>query len=163
MYFFFLVPSKALTFIDSLHLNTTQKWYSEEGLNQKSIEVKYKLDKLNYSIEFDTVGTIEDIEVEAKTEDLESTVQDLIRTQLDVDCSSHKIRKVQRQYTGTEKDLFSLLNTGKKPENLTIKYELIVKCKQPNSVDLFEYLFDHEGKLMSKSKIVFKNSSHLEY
>jgi len=157
------VPSKALSFIDSLKMDTKVKWYLEEGLNKKSIEAKYKQNKVSYSIEFDSLGMIEDIEIEVNWGDLESSLRESISSQLQQNCSSHRIEKVQRQFTGSENDLFTLLNTRIIFEHLNINYEIIVRCKQLNEVDLFEYLFNNNGKLISTSKIVLKNSSQLEY
>jgi hypothetical protein len=157
------VPSKALSFIDSLKMDTKVKWYLEEGLNKKSIEAKYKQNKVSYSIEFDSIGKIEDIEIEVNWGDLESSLSESISSQLQQNCSSHRIEKVQRQFTGSENDLFTFLNTRIILEHLNINYEIIVRCKQLNEVDLFEYLFNKNGKLISTSKLVLKNSSQLEY
>jgi hypothetical protein len=158
-----VVPSRALQFINSLNLTTKLKWFKEEGLDKKSIEAKFKLNKAICSVEFDTLGKIEDVEIEVNWKDLKSDLKDSIFSQLKLDCSSHKIVKVQRQFTGSENDLFALLKTENILEHLEIKYEIIIRCKHQKKVDLFEYLFNNEGKLISKSKIVFKNSSHLEY
>jgi hypothetical protein len=157
------VPTRALVFIDSLSLKSKVKWYKEEGLNKESIEAKFKLDKVMHSVEFDTLGMIEDVEIDVNWKDMESHLKDSIFFQLKVDCSSHKIIKVQRQLIGSENDLLTLLKSGNFLENLKIKYEIIIRCKHQNEVNLFEYLFNNEGKLISKSKIIFKNSSHLEY
>lgn len=157
------VPSRARLFMDSLNLNKKVKWYKEEGLDKESIEAKFKLNKVRYSVEFDTLGKIEDVEIEVDWEDLESHLKDSILFQLKLDCSSHKIVKVQRQFTGIENDLLFLLKTSNVNEHLEIKYEIIIRCEHQKEVGLFEYLFNHNGKLISRSKIVFKNSSHLEY
>ncbi|PKQ44699.1 hypothetical protein [Confluentibacter flavum] len=157
------VPVKALVFIDSLNFNNKVKWYKEEGLNRKSIEGKFKHNKVRYSVEFDTLGHVEDIEIEVNWKDLRDSLKDSIFFQLRTDCLKHKIVKVQKQYTGSESQLFSILKADINNLSLTTKYELIVRCRQQNELDLFEYLFNDTGKLISTSKIVFKNSSHLEY
>ncbi len=157
------VPSKALMFIDSLNYDARVKWYMEEGLTGKSIEAKFKYDKIKYSIEFDTLGNVEDTEMEEKWKDIPPDVSALVSWQFKSDCSKFKVQKVQKQYTGTEKDLLSILINGKKGDELKTNFEIIVKCHQDKKVNLFEYLFNEKGKLISKSKIVFKNSSHLEY
>ncbi len=157
------VPSRALLFIDSLNLKTKVKWHKEVGLDKESIEAKFKLNKVTCSVEFDTLGNIEDVELGLNWDDLESQLKDSIFFQLKLDCTSHKIVKVQRQFIGSENDLFSLLKNGNVLDNTKIKYEIIISCKHQNKVDLFEYLFNYNGNKISKSKIVFKNSSHLEY
>lgn len=157
------VPSKARMFIDSLNDNTKIKWYKEEGLTRKSIEAKFKRNKIKHSIEFDTLGIIEDVEIETDWKNVASHAADSISAQLSRDCSKYQIVKVQIQFSGSENELFSLLKTGVKSENLVMNYEIVVRCKQQKEVDLFEYLFNTKGLLLFKSKIVFKNSSHLEY
>lgn len=157
------VPSKALLFIDSLNYKTKIKWYKEEGLTSISIEAKFNHNKTRYSIEFDTLGNIEDIEIEIHWEDMEKEMANPITNQLKLDCSKHKIVKIQRQFTGTENDLFSLFRNGIHSEKIKINYEIIVKCNWQKEVNLFEYLFNEKGILVSKSKVIFKNSSHLEY
>lgn len=156
------VVAKALSFMDSLHFPNKVKWYKEEGLSGKSIEAKFKYQKALYSVEFDTLGNIEDIEIELNWDDLESNLKDSIFLQLKSNCLKHKIVKVQKQYTGSESQLLSILNPTKN-QSLTTKYELIVSCSLQKTVELFEYLFNDNGKIISISKIVFKNSSHLEY
>lgn len=157
------VPTEAQLFIDSLNIANKVKWYKEQGLNRQSIEAKFKYDKARYSVEFNTLGHIEDIEIEVNFEDLESNLKETIILQLKADCSKHNIVKVQKQYTGLESHLLSIVKTDKTNSSLTIKYELIIRCRQQKKVNLFEYLFNDTGELISTSKIVFKNSSHLEY
>ena len=138
------VPTKALEFIDSSDLKSKIKWYLEEGLNRKSIEAKFKRDKVRYSVEFDTLGNVEDIENEVSWEDLNSQLKDSISLHLKKDCLKHKIVKVQIQYSGSESGLFSKLKRNETNQYLTIKFEIIVKCNLQNKVELFEYLFNEE-------------------
>ena len=157
------VPPRALLFIDSLNLKTKIKWYKEEGLDKESIEAKFKLNKVKHSVEFDTYGKIEDVEIIVNWEDLESDLKDSIFFQLNIDCLSHKIVKAQRQFLGSENELLFLIKNRDVFEPLKIRYEMIIRCKYEKKVDLFEYLFNYDGKLISRSRIIFKNSSHLEY
>jgi hypothetical protein len=157
------VPAKALAFVDSLQLNTRFKWYQEESLSDKSIEVKFKFNKIKYSIEFDILGNIEDVEAELKPAEMTPAVLLVFVDKLKTDCSSYKIIKIQRQYIGKKLDLYNLLKFNKMSENLVVNYETVVRCKQNSKVAMFEYLFNEQGKMLSVSKITFKNSSHLEY
>lgn len=157
------VPPRALLFIDSLNLKTKIKWYKEEGLVKESIEAKFKLNKVKHSVEFDTYGKIEDVEIIVNWEDLELDLKDSIFFQLNIDCLSHKIVKVQRQFLGSENELLFQIKNRDVFEPLKIRYEMIIRCKYEKKVDLFEYLFNYDGKLISRSRIIFKNSSHLEY
>ncbi len=157
------VPSEALKFLDSLHIKSRVKWFQEEGLIDKSIEAKFKRNKIRYSVEFDSTGRIEDIEMELPWRHVELSVRNRISSQLEQNCTKHKIVKVQRQFSGKASDLLTWMQTSTSTKLLTINYEIIVKCSQQKHVDLYEYLFNAHGETLSVSKIVFKNSSHLEY
>ena len=157
------VPENAKKLIDPIYDKKKLKWYHEIGLNSESIEAKFKRKEIQYSVEFDMTGNIADVEMKVNWEGLNENLKKAITLQLNKDCENHKIIKVQKQHTGTEANLAKLLNSGKESPENTIKYELIVRCSQPKSVNLFEYLFDEQGQIVSTSKIIFKNSSHLEY
>ena len=157
------VHPQALQFIDSLQLTSRVRWYLEEGLTEKTIEAKFKKNKLRYSVEFDTLGRIQDVEVDVSWNDLALDLRSIIESSLEKNCSRHRIIKVQRQFSGKRNLLFLLINNAQISEELEVKYEVIVRCRQENSVDLYEYLFSQTGFVLSVSRIIFKNSSHLEY
>jgi len=157
------VPYNALNFIDSLKLKNKIKWYLEEGLESKSIEAKFKRKGEKHSVEFDILGNIEDVEIEIKWDELPSPLKNTISTRLEKDCIKHKIVKTQIQYTGNQMPLFLKLLSGEPTEDLTVKYEIIVKCRFEKSTELFEYLFTDKGHFVLASQIIFKPSYHLEY
>lgn len=157
------VPALAMEFMESLELPVKVRWYLEEGLSTRSVESKFKYKKARYSVEFDTLGMIEDVEVEVKPNTLPPAVMEAVANQLQKDCSQYKINKIQVQYLGDEEALKNIILSSKVDEDLTTNFELVVRCTQDKEVDLYEYLFDASGAVLSVSKIVFKNSSHLEY
>lgn len=156
------VPPAALEFINALEISSRVKWYSEIGLESKSIEAKFKRNGQRHSIEFDTTGAIEDVEIEVKLLELQAHAKDAIISQLTSICSRHKISKIQIQYTGSKPGLLSFLNGAATSEDLTKKYEVVAKCVT-RKAGLFEYLFSDQGMLLETSEIIFKNSSNLEY
>lgn len=157
------VPQKALDFIESANIKGKMKWYLEQGLNRKSIEVKFQQNRKRLSVEFDTLGTIEDVEIELKATELPASLNNTINAQLQNDCIKYKIEKIQVQYSGSEEQLLAKLKNLSSVQNLVTKYEVVVKCTSKNNVELLEYLFTDTGTVLSVSTIVFKNSSHLEY
>lgn len=156
------VPIKASHFIDSLKLLKSVKWFYEEGLNSHSYEAKFKHEKRNYSVEFDTLGNVEDVEVLVDPDELSKKISDAINAHLNNHCDKFKIVKIQIQYSGKATDLIRFIQGGD-ADGITRKYELVVRCKSEKEVDLYEFLFDHEGDFLSKSLIILNNSSHLEY
>jgi len=157
------VPSTALDFIDALAVERSVKWYLEEGANRTSIEAKLRLNNQKYSVEFDTIGNLEDIEIQVKWGGLRKTLRDSVNSYLKQDCEKFKIRRAQIQYSGQRSVLLSKIKTGESAEDYITRYEIVVKCCYDKNVNLFEYLFNDSGQKLSVSQIVFKNTSHLEY
>lgn len=157
------VPSIALDFIGSLAVERKVRWYLEEGFDRTSIEAKFKMNNQNYSIEFDRLGNLEDIEIQVKWGELRKSLKDSVSFYLGQDCKKFKIRQIQLQYSGDHSVLLSKIKTGESTDDYIVRYEIVVKCCHDNNVNLFEYLFSDSGQKLTVSQIVFKNSSHLEY
>ncbi len=157
------VPSKALGFIDSLEVRGRIRWYLEEGFEGTSIEAKFNLNNQKHSIEFDSIGNLEDIEIQINWSELQKPLKDSISFYLGKDCEKFKIQKVQIQYSGDRSILLSKIKTGESTDNYTVRYEIVAKCCNTKNVSLFEYLFSNTGQKLAIFQIVFKNSSNLEY
>ncbi|MBL7790723.1 MAG: hypothetical protein JNK77_00245 [Saprospiraceae bacterium] len=156
------VPANAQAFIDSLHFQEKVKWYFEENNTGNSIEAKFKTHKTKYSIEFDVDGKLQDVEIEIKWPDVSKSVQDQIITFLDANYGFFKIEKIQVQHSGASDSVLHFLN-DKKTQDITTRYELIVKTRLIRKVVLFEIVFDEKGQHLSTAQIQFKNIDNLEY
>lgn len=157
------VPELALSFVDSLQIENKVKWYLEEAHGSLTIEAKFKWNKQRYSIEFDTLGRLEDVEIQIKWERINKALRDSMKTALQKDCRSFRIQKTQIQYSGDPSIIRSKLQSRKTNGNYTTRYEVMVRCRSAEEVALYEYLFSDKGKKIQVSRIVFTNSSHLEY
>ena len=157
------VPIEAIQFVDDLGFKKRIKWYKEEGLNRTSIEAKTKQNKKRYSIEFDTNGNIEDIEIKIKKKAMPSLVQSQITNYLASAHQRFKIRKIQIQYTGDKTALIKSIVNDKPESNISIKYEIVVKAKTNGKYQKLEYLFDDKGRMLEQSVIISKNTDNLEY
>ncbi|MEY3051418.1 MAG: hypothetical protein RLY31_1203 [Bacteroidota bacterium] len=155
-------PSAARSFLTSLDVDGRIRWYREERLDGASIEAKFRHAGASYSVEFDTTVVVEDVETTIRREDLPMPAGASIAAYLHADCSKYNIVKIQRQYTGVKAGSFSL-RAAAGDSSLTIRYELVVRCHRNHSAELYEYLFDHTGGMISTSLIVWRNSTHLEY
>ena len=156
------VPEKARLFVSKIIQSKKVKWYKEQSNNGISFEAKSKFKDKNYSIEFDSNGTIEDIEIEKKWNDLPKTIQQNIINSLQNTFIKHKIRKIQIQFSAKEKDLINYFKDDVK-NNITVKYEIVVKGKTDSGKYLFELLFNNTGQLEATSKIVFRNTDNIEF
>lgn len=158
------VPQPALMFMDSSVFSHEKiKWFKEEGLEKTSFEAKFRSKKVWYSIEFDSLGIVEDIEMEVEFEALNAVLKERISSHLGESCTAFSIEKIQIQYSGENLILFSCDPNKASEYEFVIRYEVVVKCRQDRNVELMEYLFNDQGQPILVSKIVLKNSSHLEY
>lgn len=157
------VPEQALSFLNEIQNTKKVKWFLEEGLEKKSIEAKFKANGTKYSIEFDLSGNIEDVEQNMKWERLAQLLKEKIHGRFASSCASHKVIKLQVQYLGSPAALLAKINANENFGDLHINYEIVVKCKSNKSISLYEYLFNDLGEFISSYKLIFNNSSHLEY
>ncbi len=158
------VPQIAKAFVFKLTPSKKVKWYLEEGLKTQSIEAKTKYNSKKYSIEFDTSGQLEDVEIEIHYKTLPKSVKDAINKHLKSVFLRYKIQKIQIQYSGTPKNVLTALkNNNLLKDNITTKYELIIKGKTQTSKNLYEFTFNAKGNFEKNSKIILKNTDHLEF
>lgn len=159
------VPPQALKFVDALNFTNKVKWYKEEGFYKNSIEAKTRYQSQKYSIEFDTSGMIEDIEIEINWEEVPLDIRNAIDKYLDSNFQRSKICKVQSQFVGDVEYLLKITSAKTRHSNdyLTVCYELEVEVKRKDKYQKLELLFDEGGKLLKESTIIFKNTDHLEY
>jgi hypothetical protein len=153
----------AREFIGSFGITKKIKWYYEEGLNSSSVEAKFVFRDRKYSVEFDTLGMLQDIEVVTAWEEIPDPVGRAISAELDGAFSKYRVRKIQLQYTGQKEVLRSLVLDGPSAGPCTTRYEIVVRGKKDSRPALYEVTFNSEGKIEKISKIVFKNTDNLEY
>jgi hypothetical protein len=155
------VPKPALEFIHQVFENSRIRWYAEESQKGRSIEAKLKRDGTIYSIEFDTDGKPQDIEMLIKFKSLPEKLCLAIQRTLEAEFRRIKIQKVQRQWTGPAPTL-QLLLAKKKPIALyTTRYELVIRGTKDKSTSDYEVLVDDQGMLIRTSKIIYGDNPHL--
>ena len=141
------------------------KYYREVDSTKISYEAKFKKDRLFYSIEFDSQGNLEDIEVLIKEIDIPNASFETITAYLNSTFAKYRILKIQQQYAVT--DFESTDETLKNAfQNLllpAVKYEIIVAGKKDGGFEDFEVLFDAEGSFISMRKSLPANYDHILY
>lgn len=153
-------PLAAQKFIDSLYFSSKIKWFVEQDYTTKTFEAKTKSKGKKYSIEFDSLGKIEDIEIEIKWNEIPLSIQNRICQKWNADFEKFKIKKIQIQYTGKSIDL---LNIEKNTEQLSIKYEIVLKGQKNTQTSFYEYLFSEKGEVEEIQQLNFRNTDNLEY
>ena len=158
------VPKSALNFINSINFSNKIKWYKEESLKSYTYEAKTIHKDIKFSVEFDSLGTIEDVEYEIKWEDIHSFAKSNMEFFLDSIYQKKKITKVQIQITGSNETLIEVIKDTKSDLELTLKYEVLLKGKnKERPFQMIEYLFSEKGEMERESKILLKNTDHLVY
>ncbi len=157
------LPKFALDFESTFEDNQSMKWYLEEGLERYSIEAKYKRKGKRFSVEFDTLGILEDVEIEIEQSAIPPTTFDSICERLKTEGKSYKIDKIQIQFTGDQSVLEKVAKSGESAPGCVIRYELVVRMRKGKNLSSFEYLFSENGALEKRSEIIIQTSSNLEY
>ncbi len=138
------------------------KWYYEKSSGKASYEAKLKSDRKVYSIEFDTMGVIEDVEQKYEWNELESDIKTNLTKYFRSNYIKYKIIKIQKQYVGTATDLKNYIRQNEK-EGITVNYEIEFHGKTQTENELWECLFSSNGELLQKKKIILKPANNLEF
>jgi hypothetical protein len=157
------VPPAALQFIEAVQMNTRWKWYFEENLVGNSVEAKTKHNGEWYSVEFDTSGKIQDVEIEKSWQETDEQLRGNILQALDSLFISHKIDKIQIQYVAENTVLLGILNKKADQTDSKIQYEIVVNGKTTGRPKLYELTFNDKGMLLESSEIIFRNTDNLEF
>ena len=157
------VPRKALAFFPEDLDMKKLKWYAEENLEGNSIEAKFILDKKRYSVEFDTLGKLQDIEIQFKKNELPASILTSIEQLLSVTFDRFKWKRIQLQYVGNDLLWNQIWPSLKKQADIVINYEIVVQTKKGKAFKLYECLFNENGELIRQSEIIFRNTDNLEY
>lgn len=159
-------PEKAYILLKEELQNAKRvRYYKEVDSSKISYEVKFKKDRLFYSVEFDASGELEDVEVLIKEEDIPNSSFEAIEAYLKGYFTKYRIRKIQQQYTLAA--FGSISNTLKNAfQNMIdpkINYELIVGGSIDGGYQDYEILFDAEGKFINMRKSLPANYDHVLY
>lgn len=157
------VPDSAIIFIHLAAPKTSPKWFREGGLIPLSYEAKFKLDSKRYSIEFDTAGMVQDVEILITKKQLPiSTKRELI-VQLERESDNYKITRIQEQYSGSRAVLLQVVQYPNAKVLVTKRFEVEVKIKKDKKWRLYEWTIDESGKLISEKRIIQPTTDHLVY
>jgi len=157
------VPAESQAYLASLGATKKIKWYKEISQSGISIEGKTKINNACYSVEFDTTGVLEDVEIKIGWKNVEEPTQQSILQYLDSQFDKHSFQKIQRQFTGDSEKIKRRLTTQELIDGITISYEIIVKGKKNRRVKLYEFLFSERGEFIASLPIELRNTDNLEY
>lgn len=156
------VPVNAKDFVARLDFNKKIRWYIEESLTDTTIEAKTRFKTKRYSVEFNSDGSLQDVEIEIEMDEIDPQIKSIITKYLNDHFSSYKLKKIQLQHTGKDEELLLQLRDGIPQKSVILNYELMVKGTNEEGIQLYELLFSSAG-IMKKSVVLFNNAVNLEY
>lgn len=141
------------------------RFYKEIDSSRQSYEIKFRRDRLRYSVEFTDQDVLEDIEVGIEPVDIPRESFQAISQYLETNFSKYKIRKIQQQYPASafssDKETFRVAF-----QNLIlpeIRYELLVYAKTEAGYLDYEIRFDSAGAFLDRRQSLPPNYDHVLY
>lgn len=157
------VPARAVEWMKDAYEGARKiKWYYEETSGLKSYEAKLKWKDYLHSVEFDTSGNIQDIEITIDWKELPCQVQQNIMHSLDSTFNKYSIQKIQRQWTGKSDDLEDAIDENE-TEEIDTYYEIEYYGKNDAHDELWEGLFNANGTLLHQRIIKLKPNDNLNF
>lgn len=157
------IPQSAKDFIDSISADSKIKWYKEISLNDITLEAKFKYNKKKFSVEFDTLGKLQDVEFVIKKREISPEIYNKIENKLDSIYQKWKFQKIQIHYSGKSKDIVAAIRKNEPSNSLKIAYEIVLKGKNLEDTQLYEITFNEQGEVQNSLQIILDKADHLEY
>lgn len=141
------------------------RFYKEIDSSRQSFEIKFRKDRLNYSVEYSPSGVLEDIEVTIRPNDIPNESWDAIIRHLSNFTDTYKIRKIQQQYPGDafETDSVTFRNAFQNLLLPEIRYELMIQTGKGKTFKEFEILYDSGGEFLQMRESLPPNYDHVLY
>ena len=157
------VPSAARNWLRETYASTGRlHWYLEESSDGTSYEAKFRHRGAWHSVEFGEEGILQDIEIRVSLNDLPKTVRRGMTVYFDTTYTKYRIRKIQQQLSGPS-DVVRAVIQNEPAEEVTYRYEVEFYGKNDRSKALWEGLFDDQGQLQQRRRIVLRPTDNLMY
>lgn len=158
-------PKSMQDFIDQCGFNKKIKWYKEYQKKTYSYEAKTQYNGYDYSIEFDSVGAIEDVERVVPIKHLSNDEQIRISDQLEGRLRKYKIIRIQEQFVGSPDLLHQLITTDAVAERVVRNLEINVKgiFKDKSNWSYFEFLYNDIDGIVKMEELELRPTYNLEF
>lgn len=159
-------PKIAYTYFNDISKKANYlKLYRETDGNSLSYEVKFKLNKRHYSIEFNPEGVLEDIEIIIKKKHIPKSALNKITSYLNNNFDRTRFLKIQEKYiNNTSKSDKQFIDDVIKNSNIkNTHYEIIAETKLNGEHDLKEFTFTRYGIFKNSRKVLSSSYEHTLY
>ncbi|WP_046743057.1 hypothetical protein [Kordia zhangzhouensis] len=162
-----MFPKKALELLQHTLPEKTKKvkYYKEQDSLKISYEIKLKFKGDSFSIEFDKDGTLEDVEVIIKKREISTETYDKIKSYLNNQYDSFRIKKIQRQYRNTSQIADKKVIEDAFQEHIgnPFLYEIIAEVKKAKKRYFIEITFSKHGDFQLVRTIIGSSYDHILY
>lgn len=138
------------------------KWYFEEGKDSQSYEAKFKLNSKKYSVEFDKAGAIEDVEIGLSWNKMDKEIKQKLQTSFG-QFEKFKLRKIQKQWSAPTSKALKEAIINNQPEGIIQRYEVEFRARIDGVLSYWEGLFDKEGVLIQKVRIITRATDNFDF
>ncbi len=158
-----VIPQASVNWINTSFPDAKRiRWYQEVTSGKKSYEAKFKALGTTLSVEFSEEGFLEDVEIDKKLKKLPMSTKEALAESFH-QFEKFKIVKLQEQWTGTSPGLVQHAILNNDPSQITIRFEIVFRAKIDDEQGIWEGLFDMQGTLLRKRRIVLRPTDNLDY
>lgn len=156
------LPNEVLPLLEPYLMGAKRiRYYQEIDGDKASFEVKFKKDRLLYSVEFAETGELQDVEFIIKPKDIPEDSFNRIRAYLSTTYEYHRIKKIQQQYLNLDNPKETLYEAFQNLLMPHLNYECIVATKENGNYTTYEITFDASGTFMKARKVVNPKYDHV--
>jgi hypothetical protein len=159
------MPTSSLAMINRFW-NKEKKvdFYRQNNGEMISYEAKLEWNGHQYSIEFDSEGSLINVEQLIDFKDIPVASQNTITEELSKQYTRFRFTRIQRQYSAEEADdrdeiLEDVIDEDY--EDLIIRFEIVVDAQNKAVMGSFEWLFDEQGNMIQKRRIVRRSLDNI--
>lgn len=158
------VPAAVMKwFKDTYEDKNRVKWFYQTDGDKVVYEAKLRHQNKLHSVEILPNGEGLNIEIQLDFDSVEAKAKKNIEEYLNSNYSRFKIKKTQKQYTGSSNDLEDFIDENELDDDLEIRYEIEFYGKNDVEDELWEGLFNAKGELIERRKIKLKATDNLDY
>lgn len=141
------------------------KFYKETDGKKISYEAKLKINGRHYSVEFDTEGKLEDVEIIIKERHIAKEARQKINYYLSKQYKKSRLLKIQKQYINDCKltDKAFIAQIIENPGPNYIHYEIIAEVITKDERLLKELTFTDKGRFIGERVVTFSSYDHALY
>ncbi|GAA4889254.1 hypothetical protein GCM10023311_11590 [Flaviramulus aquimarinus] len=159
-------PEVTQNYFNSIsHKLQSLKFFKETDGRKQSFEAKFKFKKLHYSVEFDTQGKLEDIEILIKKKYISKNGPKQIFEYFNSNFKKTRIIKIQKQFINkthkTDEEFIKYIVDN--PDEKNTHFEIIAEIKTKKKHELREFTFNRNGEFINSRLVTFSSYEHALY